>query len=111
MTEILLKQEAEQAQTELSVLEAELKASYNAYVDSLCNYIERLNLFNEMRKNRINSLVEKSERDSFVYRAVPPLESNASKYLLDRDACGRATPSLIMVQACSSESLLERKAE
>lgn len=98
------------ASAELVTLEATLKTAYNAYIDSLCNYVERLKLFNEMRQNRFNSLVEKWERDNFSYRAAPPLENQAVKYLLDKDSTGRTTTSLVLVKACDSNKLLERKA-
>ncbi len=111
MSEVLLKQDYEAVQSELVDLETALKSAYDSYIDSLCNYVERLKLFNEMRTNMINSLVEKSEQDSFIYRAAPPLENQAVKYLLDKDSTGRTTSSLVLVETCNSNELIARKAD
>ena len=106
---ILFNRKMEQVQIEIIPLETALKTAYNAYIDALCNYLNKVKDINDERMNLINSQVEQWERNEFIHRAALPLGNQAVKYLLDRDGTGRTTASLTLVEACNSNELLERK--
>lgn len=101
-------QEKNEAELELVPLEADLKAKYNAYVDSLVTYIERLNVANDYRRTLYNSLEDHSERNAFAHSADAPIENQAVKYLLD-SIIPQEVKSPTLVHACDSATLIERK--
>lgn len=104
------------ATAELEALEATLKVNYNAYIDSLAAYIARVKAANDVRQGYIRVLeIEDVANDTrtlggFVHSAEKPIENQALEYLLDHDRNFRATPSLVIADACDAAKLLERKA-
>lgn len=106
----LFNRKMKQTQIEINSLETALKTAYNAYIDSLVDYLNKVNDINDERMNLINFQVEQWERNEFIHRVAPPLENQATKYLLDKDSTGRTTTSLVLVKACDINKLLERKA-
>ena len=77
------KQQKSKAEKELKSLEASLKKDFNKYVDSLCNYLMKLESSNNVRSSLYNSLTEHGGKNSFGFQADPPIENQAVKYMLD----------------------------
>lgn len=105
------------ATAELEALEAPLKTDYNRYIDSLAAYIARVKAANDVRQGyvgifQIEDVLNGTRTQGiFEYSAKAPIQSNASKYLLDNDVNGRVTTSLILTSSCSADGLLERKVD
>jgi hypothetical protein len=110
------------ATAELVTLEATLKADYNKYIGSLAAYVARVKTANDVRNGFIRQFeIEDvsngtnkgnfSKTIQFISNAKSSIENEAAKYLLDNDRCYRATPVVVIVDACDANRLLERKVD
>lgn len=103
------------ATSELETLEAALKASYNAYIDSLAAYISRVKQANDMRQDyiRVFSIEDRengtTKRKYFLQDAKDPVANAGTKYMLDPGETDQVMRSYYLVRASDSAGLSARK--
>ncbi len=99
---------------ELEALELSLKTNYNKYIDSLVDYLDKLQTVNEIRSRIVRELenedVSNETRTAIIFNTLAegPINNNALEYIIDRREPAIET-SRRMVLACSTVKLLQRK--
>ena len=115
----IIKQAAEQYTlsfnqnvAELQAFENILKENYNKYIDSLANYLDKCQLIKDNYNKALNSYEDKVDNMNLSFlipdNLVIDSYMNGKKYILDNRQ-DLIHPSLVLVNAMSSEKLLERK--